>query len=128
MRVLALFLCATLGACSPVEGISQDDVTPPDQLSVLKGLKKAVLDAKLAEPIEVSDPVRPNSISSTAWLICLRSGISEESKRVTYSAFFNKEYVSSRWSAVVDPCSSQAYHVVKLDMSKEPETEPTPAH
>jgi hypothetical protein len=128
MRVLALILCANLCACSSLDGITQNDVPPPDQLSILKGLKKAAWDAKLAEPIEISDPVRPNSISSAAWLVCLRSGKSEESKRLTYSAFFNKEYVSSHWSAIVDQCNSQGYHVVKLDMTKAPEPEPTDVH
>jgi hypothetical protein len=32
---------------------------------------------------------------------------SEESKRLTYSAFFTDKYVSSRYSAIVDRCGEQ---------------------
>jgi len=67
----------------------------------------------LPEPVEVSDPIRANPISSSPWLICLRSGKSEESKRLTYSAFFTDKYVSSRYSAIVDHCGEQVYHPLK---------------
>lgn len=115
MRAFALLLCFTLGACSMgAEGLPLGDVPPPDQATALIGLKAAASDAHLAEPVEVSDPIRSNPISSSAWLICLRSGKSEESKRLTYSAFFNKGYVSSHWSALVDRCGEQTYHALKL--------------
>jgi hypothetical protein len=68
----------------------------------------------LAAPVEVSDPIRASPNSSSPWLICLRSGESEESKRLTYSAFFKKAYVSSRWSVYVDHCAEQVYHPLKV--------------
>jgi hypothetical protein len=46
-------------------------------------------------------------------MICLRSGESEDSKRLTYSAFFTDKYVSSHYSAIVDLCGEQAYHPLK---------------
>jgi hypothetical protein len=57
-------------------------------------------------------PPFPNHPKKEAppWLICLRSGKSEESKRLTYSAFFTDKYVSSRYSAIVDRCGEQIYH------------------
>jgi hypothetical protein len=64
--------------------------------------------------VEVSDPIRAHPISSSPWLICLRSGQSEESKRLTYSAFFTDKYVSSRYSAIVDHCEEQVYHLFKF--------------
>jgi hypothetical protein len=70
-------------------------------------------EAHLAEPVEVSDPFRAPPISLSPWLICLRSGKSEESKRLTYSAFFTDKYVSSHYSAIVDKCGEQAYHSLK---------------
>src|SRR5436190_4295589 len=84
-----------------------------DPFTALNGLKKAVSEAHLAEPVEVSDPIAANPISSSPWLICLRSGKSEESKRLTYSAFFKKDYVSSQASALVDRCGEQVYHPLK---------------
>src|SRR4051812_42359987 len=97
MRPFALLLCLTLGACSMgTEGRpSLEDVPAPDHSTALAGLKAAAADAHLAEPVEVSDPIRSNPISYAPWLICLRSGKSDGSKRLTYSAFFNKGYVSS---------------------------------
>ena len=114
MRVLGLLLCLVLADCSSVsDHIAEDVVSPPDPFTALKGLKKAVSEAHLAEPVEVSDPIAANPISSSPWLICLRSGKSEESKRLTYSAFFKKDYVSSQASALVDRCGEQVYHPLK---------------
>jgi hypothetical protein len=111
MRVLALLMCVGLAACSSAsESMSEDVVPPPDPTAARKGLKQAASEAKLAEPVEVSNPIRANIASSSPWLICLRSGKSDESKRLTYSAFFKKEYVSSRWSVYVDHCGEQVYH------------------
>lgn len=111
MRVLALLWCLALAACSSVsESVPEDVVPPPDAATAFKGLKTVASDAKLEAPVEVSDPIRANPISSSPWLICLRSGKSEESKRLTYSAFFKQDYVSSRWSVFVDHCGEQAYH------------------
>jgi hypothetical protein len=114
MRVWALLLCLVLAACSSVsESIPEAVVPPPDPSAALRGLKAAASDAHFAEPVEVSDPIRANPVSSSPWLICLRSGKSEESKRLTYSAFFKNGYVSSRWSAFLDHCAEQVYHPLK---------------
>jgi hypothetical protein len=115
MWVLALMLCLVLAACSSAsETIPQDVVPPPSPSTALIGLKTAASEAHLAEPVEVSDPIRANPASSSPWLICLRSGKSEETKRLTYSAFFKNGYVSSRWSAFVDRCGEQVYHPLNL--------------
>ena len=82
-----------LAGCSSVEGLPEDLQPPPSRSTVAKILKQVAADAKLSEPVEVSDPIRANPISSSPWLICLRSAKSEESKRPTYSAFFTDKYV-----------------------------------
>src|SRR5882724_1947497 len=105
MRLLAVSLCFVLAACSSVsESIPQEVTPPPDAATALKGLKTAASEAKLEAPVEVSEPIRANPVSSSPWLICLRSGKSDETKRQTYTAFFKNGYVSSRWSAFVDHC------------------------
>src|SRR6267378_2456264 len=115
MRILALLFCLTLAACSSAsEGMPQDVVPPPDPSIALRGLKAAASDAHLAEPVEVSDPIRAPPNSTPPWLICLRSGQSQESRRLTYSAFFKNGYVSSRWSSFADRCAEQVYHPLKL--------------
>ena len=116
MRVLALLLCLGLAACSSVFGDLPPEAVvppPPDPSAVRATLKTVASGAKIAEPIEVSDPIRANPISSSPWLICLRSAKSEASKRLIYSAFFTDKYVSSRWSVDVDHCGEQVYHPLK---------------
>jgi hypothetical protein len=115
MRVLALLLCLGLAACSSVFGDLPEIVVPPppDPTAARAALIAAASGAKIAEPIEVSDPIRADPISSSPWLICLRSAESEASKRLIYAAFFTDKYVSSRWSVFVDHCGEQVYHPLK---------------
>src|SRR6266480_3523846 len=112
MRPAILLLCVSLAACSSVtEGVpARDDVPQPDPAMILRGLKAAAADSRFAQPIELTNPIRANPNSSSPWMICLRSAQSEQTKRVTYSAFFNDAYVSSRYSVTIDACASQRYH------------------
>jgi len=103
-------LCFVLAGCSSVVASAEDLPAAPNLSAVADDLKKAVADAHLAEPVEVSEPIRASSNSSSTWLICLRSGKSEESKRLTYSALFAEKYVSSRYSVVIDHCEEQVFH------------------
>jgi hypothetical protein len=106
-----MLLCLLLAGCSSVVESIPEDLPPAPSLSTAAAVLKTVAaQAHLAEPVEVSEPIRANPISSSPWLICLRSGQSEESKRLTYSTFFTDKYVSSRYSAIVDHCEEQAYH------------------
>jgi len=105
-----MLLSFLLAGCSAVESLP--DLPPAPSLStVATELKRVAAEAHLAEPVEVSDPIRAHPISSSPWLICLRSGQSQESKRLTYSAFFTDKFVSSRYSAIVDHCEEQVYHL-----------------
>ena len=108
-----MLLCFLLAGCSSVESFPENLPPAPSLSAVLSELKKVAAEAHLAEPVEVADPIRANPISLSPWLICLRSGKSEESKRLTYSAFFTDKYVSSHYSAIVDQCGEQAYHPLK---------------
>jgi hypothetical protein len=105
-----MLLCFLLAGCSSAESFPEDLPAAPSLSAVAATLKTVAAQAHLAEPVEVSDPIRANPISSSPWLICLRSGQSEESKRLTYSAFFTDKLVSSRYSAIVDNCGELAYH------------------
>jgi len=109
-----MLLCFLLAGCSSVESFPENLPPAPSLSTVLSDLKKVAAEAHLAEPVEVADPIRANPISLSPWLICLRSGKSEESKRLTYSAFFTDKFVSSRYSAIVDYCEEQVYHLFKL--------------
>jgi hypothetical protein len=117
-----LLLCVLLAGCSSVESFPEDLPAAPDLSKVAAALKTVAAEAHLAEPVEVSDPIRANPISASPWLICLRSGQSEESKRLTYSAFFTDKLVSSRYSVIVDDCVQPAYHPLKdIEQARESE-------
>jgi len=103
-------LCVLLAGCSSVENFPENLPPAPNPSTIASELKKVAAEAHLAEPVEVSDPIRAPPISLSPWLICLRSGKSDESKRLTYSAFFIDKYVSSHYSAIVDHCGEQVYH------------------
>jgi hypothetical protein len=105
-----MLLCVLLAGCSSAESFPESLPSAPNLSTVATDLKRVAAEAHLAEPVEVSDPIRSHPISSSPWLICLRSGNSEESKRLTYSAFFTDKYVSSHYSAIVDNCGEQVYH------------------
>jgi hypothetical protein len=77
-------------ACSShQEDLPTAAINPPDPSKVTAVLRTVAAAAKIEEPLEVSAPIR--TISSIPWMICLRSGATEESKRHTYSAFFKKQ-------------------------------------
>ncbi len=99
-----------LAGCSSVKSFPENLPPAPNLSAIASELKKVAAEAHLAEPVEVSDPIRAPAISLSPWLICLRSGKSDETKRLTYSAFFTDKYVSSHYSAIVDHCSEQVYH------------------
>jgi hypothetical protein len=106
-----MLLCFPLAGCSSAIEFFPEKIPPAPYLSTITlELKKVAAEAHLAEPVEVAEPIRANPISSSPWLVCLRSAKSEESKRLTYSAFFTYKYVSSRYSAIVDHCGEQVYH------------------
>ena len=48
---------------------------------------------------------------TSPWMVCIRSAQSEETRRITYTAFFKDGYTGSRYSAIMDGCAAQAYHI-----------------
>jgi hypothetical protein len=57
------------------------------QLGRAESLKKVAAEARLEEPHEISAPIRAHPISSIPWIICLRSGATELSKRRPLAVF-----------------------------------------
>jgi hypothetical protein len=89
LRLSILPLCFLLVACSShPEDLPTAVINPPDPSKVTAVLGTVAAAAKIQEPLEVSAPIPANPASSIPWIICLRSGATEESKRHTYSAFF----------------------------------------
>jgi hypothetical protein len=111
MRFLLAPLCALLMACSTNPAhLPSDTIGAPDSSKVTESLKKVAAEAKLEEPHEISAPIRAHPISSVPWIICLRGGATELSKRRPYAVFYKgDDYVSARMSVIVDRCEGQEF-------------------
>ncbi|ANW05305.1 hypothetical protein LMTR13_05035 [Bradyrhizobium icense] len=111
MRLSWVPLCILLAACSSDPArLPSATISAPDLSKVMESLKKAAAEAKLAEPHEISAPIRAHPISSVPWIICLRSGATELSRRRPLAVFYKgNEYVTTRMSVIVDRCESQVF-------------------
>jgi hypothetical protein len=111
-----LVICLGLAACSSVsENAASQDVTRPPEQKVLEGTKAAMAESHFEPPLEVSDLVRSQPNYTPRWMLCLRSAKTEESKRITRSVLFDDRgtVVSSGYSAILDGCAGQPYHLFK---------------
>ncbi|QWG14937.1 hypothetical protein KMZ29_09900 [Bradyrhizobium sediminis] len=111
MQLAKVLPCLVLVAClSVVEDLPPREDPAPFLSTSVQDLKKAAAEAKLAEPLEVAGPIAAHPISSAPWIICLRSGATEQSKQRVYSVFFkDSRYDSMRLSAIVDRCEAQSF-------------------
>jgi len=111
MRWQAVLSCFALTACSAVSNEIPREPEPAPYVSAsIPDLKKAASEAKLSPPLEVAGPIEANSVSTARWIICLRSGATDESKRRAYSVFFKAlKYDSIRSSAIIDGCEAQTF-------------------
>jgi hypothetical protein len=82
----------------------------PEPLKNVAELREVASCALLKEPVEYSDPIRAPDISFYPWIVCLRSAATDQSKRQTYSLFFDKEFERSRLSAMNESCLTATYH------------------
>jgi hypothetical protein len=115
-----------MGDLPPAEVGSQ-----PDEAQLSAGIAAGIKDSHFAPPIEVSDVVRARPSSTPPWMVCIRSGTSDEARRLTYAAFFGKDssgkdgqYLASHYSAYADNCATQAYH---LYVEPVPSPSPSPS-
>lgn len=106
-------VAASLAACSSIADPPQLTQAGPPDLSaptVINYLKAAAAQAKLQPPLEISAPIPAPANSSIPWIVCLRSGATEQTKRWAYSVFFkDNELNNFRYSATVERCESQTF-------------------
>jgi hypothetical protein len=115
MRFSSVSLCVLLAACStnPAHPPSTT-ISAPDPSKAAESLRKVAAEAKLEEPLEISASIRAHAISSIPWIICLRSGATELSKRRPLAVFYKgDQYVTARMSVIVDGCEGQAFTALK---------------
>src|SRR5579863_5108663 len=109
---VTLLFCSMLAACS--SGVQMPPVvyTPPSMPSLTatsEGIKKAATEAKLIDPIEISD-LRQSDHGPGRFYLCIR-GVDSKYRRIrTYAVFFdNDEYKGLRSSVMIDDCEKQEY-------------------
>lgn len=118
VRLFSIFLlCLLICSCSGMDLPPPQEESPPDDTQLSAAIATSASEHHFAPPIEVSDVFRAPPSSTPPWMVCVRSGASDEARRLTYSVFFGKDsagtpgrYIKSRYSAYVDNCGSQAYH------------------
>jgi|APCry1669193181_1035450.scaffolds.fasta_scaffold128886_2 hypothetical protein len=107
MKLIAVALATLVAACSPEMVRSVPDAPIPlQQVAVLRQVATA---AKLAEPVEYSNPITAPDISKYPWIICLRSAATEQTKSLTYSIFYGTAFSDWRLSSVNEGCASATY-------------------
>jgi hypothetical protein len=129
MRLILVFLLSLgLAACASASENAPPEQSPksPDEAALPAGMHTAITDSHFVPPFEVSDLVRAPAISSSDWMVCIRSAQSDETRRIMYSAFFKDKYVSSRYSVYNDGCAKPQFHPF-VDTVKTPAPSPTNA-
>jgi hypothetical protein len=81
----------------------------PSTTAASEGIKKAAAEAKLIDPIEISD-LRQSDHGPGRFFLCMR-GVEPKYHRIrTYAVFFdNNEYKGLRSSVILDDCEKQDY-------------------
>ena len=74
-----------------------------------KGIKQAAAEAKLSEPIEMSD-LHQTDHGPGRYLLCIRGVESKYKRVVTYAVFFdNNDYKGLRLPVILDDCEKPNY-------------------
>lgn len=74
---------------------------------MINSLKTAAAQAKLQPALEISVPIPAPPNSSIPWIVCLRSGATEQTKRWAYTVFFkDNELNNFGYSATFERCAS----------------------
>ncbi len=111
--MIAVAAALGLAGCSSGADLPQlPQIGPPDLSlpSVRNYLKTVATLAKLQPPVEISKPIPAAAIASIPWIVCLRSGATEETKRRTYAVFFkNNEPSDFRNSVIIEHCEAQTF-------------------
>ena len=108
MRWFMVFTCLVQAGCSWSEALPP--ITPgiPHTAALQVIVERAVTEAKLPPPIEVSAMRAAHPISPGEWMICLQSSAPDQSRR--YAVFMrNNEMVAVRLAVLIDECNHQSY-------------------
>lgn len=107
--LLGFFVTGCSSSLERATVVALDNAPNPLSPKVIASLKSVATEVKLGAPWQISAPIEAPAISSTRWIVCLRGGAPDDSRRI-YSVFFNNDdYVSSRMSAVIEPCAEQVF-------------------
>ncbi|HVV41588.1 MAG TPA: hypothetical protein VHC94_11050 [Nitrobacter sp.] len=107
-------LAAAVGTALLVSGCSSEVVlsipAAPIPVKQIGALRQVASGAKLAEPLEYSDPIRAPDSSQYPWIVCIRSDATDRSRQQPYSVFYDGALKDSRLSALNEGCATATYH------------------
>jgi hypothetical protein len=115
-KLMLLLLSLTLGSCS-MSGFlpdwMSDDVAGPEPPSyrflVAIKLKEIVGNTSSVGALEISAPMRVNSLRGASWLVCIKAQNGPLLPRF-YAVFFQRAQIAdSRLSVLIDQCELQTY-------------------
>lgn len=109
---VTLLFCFMLAACAPAVQMPPVVYTPPSMPSLTatsEGIKKAATEAKLIDPMEISD-LRQTDHGPGRFFLCMR-GVESKYRQVrTYAVFFDNDvYKGLRIPVILDDCEKQDY-------------------
>lgn len=125
-RLLAVLIVASLTSACSFSGIGEPAADPaPDQNDMreaYKAVRSAYANLKLTGDPEVSRVHRVRGPYLAEWMICLRNGDADASKRQHYTFYFKNRKISDwRLSALVEACEMETFTPLPL-------AEPPSAH
>jgi hypothetical protein len=111
---LLLTACSSIWADASAPLPVVQEVQPPSQEAIQKGVQMATTETNLARPVEISSPRRTDH-GLGGYFVCLRESNQPLDKpRLTYSAFFDDVYKGSRLSVILEECETQQYTPVNM--------------
>lgn len=111
MRLLYCVMALALAGCALETALPPGDdlVREPDYRAIVaRSIGSIVGDPTKLGMFEISSARRSDSFKGPAWLVCLKTTASEQSK---YHAAFiqNEKVVDSRFAVTMDQCEAQPY-------------------
>ena len=114
LRLLQILAIAWLTSACSFSGIGEPAADPaPDQNDIseaYKTIRSAYANLKLSGNPEVSRVQRVRGPYLAEWMICVRNGDADASKRQHYTFYFKNRKISEwRLSALVEGCETETF-------------------
>jgi hypothetical protein len=110
LRIAGIALVLALAGCANQPAY---EVSPVPSADVIKAaIPMAAAEAKLVDPIEITEIGPTENISAGDWIVCLR-GTNAGGKVLYFALFFrNNKFEQGRQSVIIDRCETRQYSPV----------------